>query len=157
MNSKEQNSRALDPRRHMIAQKNAVIPGGPQNNNPDPVIQASGVEIKARSTYNDFIQNYPQMGSAVLNPEQIARSNVSPLGQAPQPPDADGMESGRLIAVVNEKGVPGGPMGYQGLPAIPGGIAPTMPGTSGPSLMQPMNSMNAMTPGATKITKNKRA
>ena len=157
MNSKEQNSRALDPRRHMIAQKNALMPGGPQNNNPDPVIQSSGTPIIGRSIYNDFTQNYPQMGSAVLNPEQIARSNVSPLGQAPQPPDADGMESGRLVAEVNKQGVPAGAMGYQGLPAIPGGIAPTMPGTSGPSLMQPMNSMNAMTPGATKITKNKRA
>ena len=42
MNSKEQNSRLLDPNRHRIAQKNALMPGGPQNNNPDPVMQAQG-------------------------------------------------------------------------------------------------------------------
>ena len=45
MNKKE-NAQILDPMRFKIAQQNAVVPGGPQNNNPmnvtdnaSPVIQ----------------------------------------------------------------------------------------------------------------------
>jgi hypothetical protein len=42
-------------------------------------------------------------------------------------------------------------MGMDGLPALmPGALAGSMPGTSGPPLMPPMTSMNPMTPGADK-------
>jgi hypothetical protein len=47
----------------------------------------------------------------------------------------DGMESGRLAQAVQQRGVPAGPMGYQGMPAIPGRV-PDSPEFSGPPLMQ---------------------
>ena len=173
---KQQNAQMLDPNRFRIAQQNAVIPGGPHNNNPDPVIQSSAPPIQGRSIYNDMAQNYPQMGSAMLNPDMVPRSslmqsmppgrggNQVPYGMQQQPDTSgvsmapDGMESGRLAQEVQMRGVPAGPMGYQGMPAIPGGIPGNAPGTSGPPLMPgmpsaemaPQNSMNPMTPGADK-------
>lgn len=176
MNKKEQNARMLDPNRFKISQSNAVVPGGPQNNNPDPVIQSSGQPIEGRSIYNDFAQNYSQMGTAMLNPMNVQNSglqqnfpmgqrlNAQPFGTQQQPDTAgasmapDGMESGRLASEAQKYGLNPGPMGMIGMAAqpAPGAFPPAFPGSSGPELMPGMASaeqaagfMGPMTPGST--------
>lgn len=158
MNKKEENARMLDPMRFKIAQQNAVIPGGPQNNAPDPVVQSSSEPIIGRSAYNDFSQNYQQMGTAILNPINVGpsglqqnfpvgqRNNGIPFGMQQQPdmagvsPATDGMEAGRQAQEAQQRGLYAGPMGMMGQPAVPGGMPGNMPGTSGPPMMQGMPS-----------------
>ncbi len=189
MNKKEQNARILDPMRFKIAQQNSVVPGGPQNNAPDPVVQSSGEPINGRSVYNDYAQNYQQMGSAILNPINVGPSGLQqnfPMGQRlnAQPFNMqqqldtsgvsrapDGMESNRLIGDAQKYGLNPGPMGMTGMPAqpAPGAFPGAFPGSSGPPMMQgmqsaeqaaggmsPQNSMNPMTPGSTKTTIKKK-
>ena len=181
MNKKE-NAQMLDPNRFKIAQQNAVIPGGPQNNNPMNVTDNASPPIQSQSIYGDMAQNYAQMGTGMVNPLAVNPSGLQqnfPLGQGKngipynlqQQPDTsgismapDGMESGRLAGEVQKFGLPAGAMGYQGLPAVPGSIPGNAPGTSGPPMMQGMpsaelaaqNSMGPMTPGATKTTIRKK-
>ena len=163
MSKKEENSRALDPQRHMIAKNMAVMPGGPENNNPMNVTDNASPPIQAQSIYGDFSQNYPQMGTGMINPMGIQRSPVmstTPVmrgknsqflyGQQPQPdvrptvPTTDVMESTRLTMGVQE-GLPKGAMGYQGMPAVPGGIPGEMPGMGG----QMLPTLDSMVPGST--------
>ena len=61
--SKAKRDRAslLDPNRERIAHQNAVIPGGPQNNNPMNVTDNASPPIQSTSIYGDYAQNYPQM------------------------------------------------------------------------------------------------
>jgi len=156
--SKEQNAQMLDPMRFKVAKNMAVIPGGPENNNPMNVTDNASPAITAQSIYGDYNQNYPQMGSAAINPMAVQNSglqqnfpmgrgkNSTPFGLQQQPDTAgvsqapDGMESGRLAATAQARGLAAGPMGMQGLPAIPGGIPSNAQGTSGPNLMQGMPS-----------------
>ena len=165
MNKKEQNSRALDPQRHQIAKNMSVMPGGPQNNNPMNVTDNASPAIQAKSIYGDFDQNYAQMGTGMINPMGIGPSGLQqnmPMGrgknaQAPygmqQQPDASGkspmpemMEASRLGMNI-QKGLPNGPMGYQGMPAmqIPGAIPGEMPGMGG----QMLPTLDSMVPGST--------
>ncbi len=163
MNKKEQNSRALDPMRHQIAKNMSVMPGGPQNNNPMNVTDNASPAIQAKSIYGDFDQNYPQMGTSMINPMGIGPSGLqqnmpmgrgknaqAPYGMQPQPdvrpivPTTDVMESTRLTMGVQE-GLPKGAMGYQGMPAIPGGIPGEMPGMGG----QMLPTLDSMVPGST--------
>jgi hypothetical protein len=191
--SKEKRDRAnlLDPNRERIAHSNAVVPGGPQNNNPMNVTDNASPPITSTSIYGDYRQNYPQMGSGTLNPMMIQNSglqqnfplgtgaNRTPFGMQQQPDTAgnsmvpDGMESGRLAANAQKYGLNPGAMGMTGMPAqpAPGSFPPAFPGSSGPPLMQgmqsaeqaaggmnPQNSMNPMTPGSTPTKiKKKRA
>lgn len=156
--NKEQNAQMLDPMRFKVAKNMAVIPGGPENNNPMNVTDNASPAITAPSIYGDYNQNYPQMGSAAVNPMAVQNSglqqnfpmgrgmNGTPFGMQQQPDTAgvsqapDGMESGRLAATAQARGLAAGPMGMQGLPAIPGGIPGNAQGTSGPNLMQGMPS-----------------
>ena len=189
--SKESNARMLDPNRFKIAQQNAVVPGGPQNNNPMNVTDNASPQIQSASSYGDYSQNYPQMGTGMVNPMFTQNSGLQqnfPLGRgvnqsAPygmqQQPDTsgvsmapDGMESGRLAQEAQQRGLPGiGALGMQGLPAqpAPGAFPAAFPGSSGPPMMQgmqsaeqaaggmnPQNSMNPMTPGSTKTTIKKK-
>ncbi len=182
MNKKEQNARMLDPMRFKIAKQNSVVPGGPQTNAPDPVVQSSGEPINGRSVYNDYAQNYQQMGSAILNPINVGpsglqqnfpmgqRLNAQPFNMQKQPDTSgvsmapDGMESGRLAGEAQKYGLNPGPMGMTGMPAqpAPGAFPGAFPGSSGPPMMQgmqsaeqaaggmsPQNSMGPMTPGST--------
>ena len=163
MNKKEQNSRALDPMRHQIAKNMSVMPGGPQNNNPMNVTDNASPSIQAKSIYGDFDQNYPQMGTSMINPMGVGPSGLqqnmpvgrgknaqAPYGMQPQPdvrpvvPTTDVMESTRLTMGVQE-GLPKGAMGYQGMPAIPGGIPGEMPGMGG----QMLPTLDSMVPGST--------
>ena len=170
MNKKEQNSRALDPQRHMIAKNMSVIPGGPENNNPMNVTDNASPPIQATSIYGDFAQNYPQMGTGVVNPMMAQSSglqqntplgrgqNQGPYGLQMQPdtrantPMTDMMESSRLNMGIQE-GLPTGAMGYQGMPAIPGGVPGEM-STSG-GMLPVLDGMN-MTPGTEKQVVNKK-
>ena len=179
--NKGNNHKMMDPRMGTIAQQNAVMPGGPQNNNPLNVTNNSdGQLVTANSIYNDFPQNYPQMGTATINPEGIAPSQL--LSSAGQPfvmgqgkngqiaygmqqqpdtsgsgPNTDMMESMRLAQYAQMKGLPGGAMGLQGMPAVPGGMPGNMPGTTGAPLMQG-NPSAEMIPGSTpqKINQKKK-
>ena len=149
----QQNAMALDPRRAMIAKNMSVIPGGPENNAPDPVIQAGAKIQKGTSIYNDYDQTgvYPAMNGAVLNPEMVPPSGIGPnpmgqkLNQGPygmqlQPdingnsPMADMMEASRY-AMRADPMMPQSPMGLAGMPAIPGNIPDTPGFTEGPDLM----------------------
>ena len=158
--SKEKRDRAnlLDPNREKIAHQNAVIPGGPQNNNPMNVTDNASPAIQATSIYGDYSQNYPQMGSGAVNPLAVQnsglqqnfpmgqRNNAIPFGLQQQPAtagasmDTDGMEAGRQAQAAQQRGLYAGPMGMMGQPTVPGGFPGQMEGTSGPPMMQGMPS-----------------
>jgi len=180
--SKGENHKMMDPRMGMIAQQNAVMPGGPQNNNPMNVTNNSDNQlVTSKSIYNDFDQNYAQMGTGVINPEGVTPSNLlknvgqrAVVGQKnnaqtpfnlQQQPDASGnspftdqMESSRLAQYAMDRGMPPSPMGLTGMPAIPGGLPSDMPGTSGPQLMPGVPGEAGMIPGSTpqKINQKKK-
>ena len=117
---------------------------------------------------------YPQMGSEVLNPMQVPRSQLQqntpvtmkgnnagvPFGlqQQPSPDMGDQLEGMRLGMEAQQKGLFASPhMGMIGSEALmPGAMPNDMPGTSG-MFLQPMTSMNPMTPGSSpkKTGKNK--
>lgn len=174
---KGENHKMMDPRMGMIAKQNAVIPGGPENNNPMNVTSNSDNQmVQSKSIYNDFPQNYPQMGTGVVNPEGVQPSGLlqfNPLGQRlnsqpfnmQQQPDASGnspftdqMESSRLAQYAMERGLPPSAMGLTGMPAIPGGMPNDMPGTNGPPLMPGMPGEAGMIPGSTpqKVNQKKK-
>lgn len=172
--SKESNANMLDPNRFKIAKNMAVIPGGPENNNPMNVTDNASPPIQSQSIYGDFAQQYPQMGSGVLNPQMIPNSGLQqnfPLGQRnngipfgmQQQPDTsgvsmapDGMESGRQAQEAQQRGLFGGPMGLMGQPAVPGGMPGNMPGTSGPPMMQGMPSAEQAAGGGMNTRTGKR-
>lgn len=175
--SKGDNHKMMDPRMGAIAKQNAVMPGGPENNNPMNVTSNSDNQmVTSKSIYNDYPQNYPQMGTGVVNPEGIQTSTLPqfhPLGQKlngqpfnmQQQPDASGnspftdqMESNRLAQYAMERGLPPSAMGLTGMPAIPGGMPSDMPGTSGPQLMPGMPGEAGMIPGSTpqKVNQKKK-
>ena len=154
--AKRDRANLLDPNREKIAHQNAVIPGGPQNNNPMNVTDNASPAIQSQSIYGDYAQQYPQMGTGMVNPMMVGPSglqqnfpagrgmNSVPFGMQQQPDTAgvsmapDGMESGRLATEAQQRGLPGiGALGMQGLPATPapGAFPGAMPGSSGPMLM----------------------
>tara|TARA_R110002049_G_scaffold39201_2_gene120905 strand:+ start:177 stop:749 length:573 start_codon:yes stop_codon:yes gene_type:complete len=189
--SKESNARILDPQRFKIAKNMTVMPGGPENNNPMNVTDNASPPIQATSIYGDYAQNYAQMGTGMVNPSMVPHSkltegqtvgqrlNSMPYGMQQQPDTSgismapDGMESGRLAGEAQKYGLNPGPMGMTGMPAqpAPGAFPGAFPGSSGPPMMQgmqsaeqaaggmrPQNSMNPMTPGSTPTKiKKKRA
>jgi len=174
MNKKEENARMLDPQRFQVAKNMTVMPGGPQNNNPMNVTDNASPPIQAPSIYGDYSQQYPQMGTGMVNPMQVPHSSLMesqtvgqgyngvPYGLQQQPdtagasPATDGMESNRLFTEVKNRGVPAGAMGYQGMPAIPGGMPGDMPGTSGPPMMQGMPSAEQAAGGGMNTRTGKR-
>ena len=191
MNKKEENARMLDPMRFKVTKNMPYVQGGPDNNNPMNVTDNASPGIQAASIYGDYQQNYGQMGTGAVNPINVPNSGLQqnfPMGQRlnaqpfnmQQQPDTsgvsmapDGMESGRLAQNVQKFGLNAGPMGLTGMPAqpAPGAFPSDFPGSSGPPMMQgmqsaeqapggmkPQNSMNPMTPGSTptKIKKKRK-
>ena len=143
------------------------VPGGPPNNNPIPIEQASGFPVKGTSLYGDYEQQYAQMGTGMVNPINVGPSGLqqnfpmgqgqnamSPYGMQQQPdtsanaPVTDMMESNRIAGEVGMRGLPSNAMGFAGMGPIPGAMDPQMPGTSGPMLMQG-NPSAEMVPGST--------
>lgn len=165
MNKKEQNARMLDPQRFQVTKNMPYVPGGPDNNNPMNVTDNSSPPIMSTSIYGDYQQNYPQMGTGVVNPMNVGNSGLQqsfPVGQRlnaqpfnmQQQPDTsgvsmapDGMESGRLAQNVQKFGLNAGPMGLTGMPAqpAPGAFPAAFPGSSGPPMMQGMPSAEQAT------------
>jgi len=162
---KKNNAMMLDPNRFKIAQQNALLPGGPQNNNPMNVTglgnQPASFNGVSQHPYGDTGNVYPQMGADAVNPMQVGPSglqqnfplgrqmNNMPFGMQQQPDTSgvsmapDGMESGRLAQQAQARGLPGvGALGMQGLPATPapGAFPGAFPGSNGPSLMPGMPS-----------------
>ena len=170
--NKGDNHKMMDPRMGMIAKQNAVVPGGPENFNPINVTaNTDGQQVKAKSIYNDFDQNYPQMGTGMVNPEGMPPSQLlrekgqnyvamrgnngsAPYGLQQQPDtmgsssNTDLMESMRLGQYAKQQGLPGGAMGLAGMPAIPGSLPGDMGGTTGMPLMKGYSSAE-MVPGST--------
>ena len=172
---------SMDPA--AISYKMSPIPGAPagpgnMNGNPENVTSL-GAQLpsmnggKQENVYRDAQGlQYPQMGSEVLNPMRVPRSEIQqntpvasrgknagvPFGLQPQPIQmADNMEGMRLGQEASQKGLFASPhMGMIGIPAeqaaqgqmMPGAIPNNMPGTSG-MFLKPMTSMNPMTPGST--------
>ena len=192
MNKKEENARMLDPMRFKVTKNMPYVQGGPDNNNPMNVTDNASPGIQSASIYGDFQQNYGQMGTGAVNPINVSNSGLqqsnqvmrglnaqTPYGMQQQPDTSgvsmqpDGMESGRLAQNVQRFGLNAGPMGLTGMPAqpAPGAFPAAFPGSSGPPMMQgmqsaeqapggmkPQNSMNPMTPGSTPTKiKKKRA
>ena len=88
----QQNAMALDPQRQMIAKNMAVMPGGPENNNPMNVTDNASPPINGTSIYGDYAQSYPQMGTSMINPMQVGPSGLQqnfPMmrGKNAQPPN----------------------------------------------------------------------
>ena len=169
--------KGMDPA--AMSMQMSPIPGappGPGNMNGNPMnvtdfgtqqasMDPSGFQ---ENIYRDGKFQYPQSGANVLNPANVPRSQiqqntpVTPIGnnsgmpfgmqQQPDINSADAMEGMRTGGSAMTRGLHANPfMGMDGLPALmPGAIAGSMPGTSGPPLMPPMTSMNPMTPGADK-------
>ena len=172
---------AMDPA--AISYQMSPVPGAPpgpgnMNGNPENV---TGLGPQVPSMNGGMQENiyrdaqglqYPQMGSEVLNPMRVPRSQIqqntpvtprgknagTPFGLQPQPNAqmADQMEGMRYGQNAMQKGLMANPyMGVTGIPAeqaaqgamMPGAISSSMPGTSG-MFLQPMTSMNPMTPGA---------
>jgi len=179
MSKREDNARMLDPNRFKISQSNAVVPGGPQNNNPMNVTGV-GNQPGSFSGINEFpygdsgLQNDGRMGADMLNPINVPNSGLQqnfPMGQRmnsipfgmQQQPDTsgvsmapDGMESGRQAQEAQQRGLFGGPMGMMGQPAVPGGMPGNMPGTSGPPMMQGMPSAEQATSNGMNTRTGKR-
>ena len=155
----------LDPNRAKIAKQYAVLPGGPENNNPMNVTSISDGVVSSESIYGDYKQQYPQMGAGVINPQGVAPSglqqsfpktqfgyNQQPYGTQKQPdgsgnsPAWEMMEGSRLAGYGKAQKLPTAPMGLIGGPPIPGALPGAMAGTSGPPLM-PGN--QSIVPGST--------
>ena len=173
---------AMDPA--AISYQMSPVPGAPagpgnMNGNPENV---TGLGPQVSSMNGGMQENiyrdaqglqYPQMGSEVLNPMRVPRSQVQqntpvvqrgknagvPFVLQPQPNTqmADQMEGMRLGQEASQKGLFANPhMGMMGIPAeqaaqgamMPGAIPNNMPGTGG-MFLPPMTSMNPMTPGST--------
>ena len=79
---KKENAMMLDPNRFKIAQQNSVMPGGPPNqqNNPMNVTsfgsQSASPNGISQHPYGDTGNQYAQMGADVLNPAMVNRSNL---------------------------------------------------------------------------------
>ena len=166
----QQNAMMLDPQRQMIAKQNAVLPGGPENNNPMNVTDIATPPINGTSIYGDYAQQYPQMGTGMVNPINVSPSELmrkfganfpagrgqnamAPYGLQQQPdtsanaPVTDGMESNRIAGEVSGRGLPANAMGFAGMGPLPATIDPAFSG-SGPMLMQGYPSAE-MVPGST--------
>lgn len=154
-NDKKQNAMMLDPNRFKIAQQNSVMPGGPPNqqNNPMNVTsfgqQSASPNGVSQHPYGDTGNQYAQMGADVLNPAMVNRSNLpqnmpmgrgqnaaAPFGMQMQPSGnaQEPMEGMRLGGEAAAKGLTANPfMGVTGSAALmPGAMDPTIPGSSSP-------------------------
>ena len=161
----QENAMMLDPNRAKIARQNAVLPGGPENNNPMNVTSIADGSVTAESIYGDYKQQYAQMGTGAINPMSVGPSglqqnfpagrgqNQVPYGLQQQPdtsanaPITDMMESNRLAGEVGQRGLPSNAMGFAGAGPLPAAVDPNFSGT-GPMLMQG-NPSAEMVPGST--------
>ena len=163
-NSKMTRAMEMDPNRFNLAKNMSVVPGGPMNNNPMNVTSI-GNQPGSMSGVNQYpygdsgLANDNRMGANVLNPMNIAPSQKSPIPMNPQPSPAmaDQLESARLGLNASQKGVVANAMGMAGSGVnTPGAFPANAPFTTGGSFLQPLTSMNSMTPGATPQKKGQK-
>ena len=162
-NKKMERAMMQDPDRFAIAKNMSVVPGGPMNNNPMNVTnfgnQSGSMSGINQYPYADSGEEFAQMGANILNPMNVPNSGMSPINQRPQPSAdmADMMESNRLGGTAVAKGVMADDMGPKGSDImIPGSFPGAAQNTTGGKFMQPLTSMNAMTPGATPVKTGKK-
>ena len=143
----------LDPNRFKIAQSNAVMPGGPQNNNPMNITDVMDPPVQADSIYGDHRQAYAQMGTGMVNPNMIQPTMQRPLNDMPQPSlsSQEPMEGVRLAQDASNRGLFATPfLGVSGSPTLmPGALDPTIPG-SGMPLMPPSVTVDGQQPAPKK-------
>jgi len=162
--NKMQNAMNLDPKRFAIAKNMSVVPGGPMNNNPMNVTsignQSGSLDGVNQFPYADSgLANDTRLGTNILNPMAIPNSGMSPIPMNPQPSPgmADQLESARLGMTAAQKGVKANAMGMDGAGVnTPGAFPANAPFTTGGSFLQPLTSMNPMTPGATPQKKGQK-
>ena len=153
MASKKDNAMMLDPNRFKIAQQNAVMPGGPMNNNPMNVTsigpQPGSMSGINEYPYGDSGIQAPQMGADSINPMMVPNSGLQqnmPLGQGqnaqapygmqqqPMPNSEEPMEGMRLGQEASSRGLYTsqfmGPTGSEAL--MPGAMDPQIPGSGMP-------------------------
>ena len=154
-NSKMTRAMEMDPNRFNLAKNMSVVPGGPMNNNPMNVTSI-GNQPGSMSGMNQFpygdsgLTNDNRMGANILNPMNVAPSQMSPIPNNPQPSAdlADALESSRLQKDSIENNVIAGNMGPAGSGVTtPGAFPANAPFTTGGAFLQPLASMNPMTPG----------
>jgi hypothetical protein len=151
--SKVDNAKILDPNRFKVAKNMTTMPGGPENNNPMNVTDIANPEIQSSSIYGDYQQNYPQMGTGMVNPQMVQNSGLPqnmPIGQGknagvpfgmqkqPSMNAEEPMEGMRLGQDAMNRGLTTSQfMGMSGSAALmPGALDPTIPGSG--------TSMNAL-------------
>tara|TARA_R100001015_G_C4600948_1_gene155879 strand:+ start:166 stop:684 length:519 start_codon:yes stop_codon:yes gene_type:complete len=156
-NSKMSKAMEMDPNRFNLAKNMSVVPGGPMNNNPMNVTSV-GNQPGSMSGINQYpygdsgLANDTRMGANILNPLNVMPSQMSAIPNNPQPSPgmADQLESARLGMSASQKGVIANAMGMAGSGVnTPGAFPMNAPFTTGGSFLQPLTSMNPMTPGAT--------
>lgn len=184
MSDPRENAKRLGDKRFLPQAKNlSVLPGGPQTTNPEnAIIDVAPPTVDGRpkdNLYRDGFSAYPQ--EMPINPGNVSPSEVPQFyvpgnllnagfyNQQPQPNTAgsssvpDIYEVNRLNENLVELGLETSNMGPKGSIAIAAGMPGDMQGTSGPPLMQGLqsaemaaeNSMNSKTPGATPIKRGK--
>ena len=153
MAKKERASKMLT-NQFKIAQQNAVIPGGPPNQQGNPMNvtsigqQSASPDGISRHPYGDTGNKYPQMGADVLNPVMVGRSNLpqnAPVGvgknqhqfglqNQPTPISEEPLEGLRLGTEAMNRGLISSQfMGPTGSAAImPGAFDPKLPGNGAP-------------------------
>ena len=166
---KKDKANMLDPNRFKIAKNMSVMPGGPTNNNPMNVTDIADPQIQADSIYGDYKQNYPQMGTGIINPMGVSNSGLNQgntmgqrlNGQIPfglqQQPGANAeepMEGMRLGQDAMSRGLNSSQfMGVIGSGAMmPGAMDPGIPGGGTPLSMMPTTQQvvgGEMVPGST--------
>ena len=163
-NSKMTRAMEMDPNRFNLAKNMSVVPGGPMNNNPMNVTSI-GNQPGSMSGMNQFpygdsgLTNDNRMGANILNPMNVAPSQVSPIPNNPQPNSdfADSLEASRQKATAAKYGVIANEMGPAGSGVnTPGAFPANAPFTTGGTFLQPLTSMNSMTPGATPQKKGQK-
>ena len=150
---------AVDPMREQMSKSMAVVPGGPQNNNPMNVMSNNnGAPNTYPSAYGDIaFQGVPQLMSVMPQPVSGMPQQMymgtgfnSQTAMVQQPPAqlADPLESQRLGGEAQMRGLNASPMGMIGLSAQPA------PGGSIPSPQQAPNTMSLTTPPPEQMAQN---
>lgn len=166
---KKEKAGMMDPNRFKIAKNMTVMPGAPENNNPMNVTDIANPSIESTSIYGDFKQNYPQMGTGMVNPAAVPKSNLNqgntvgrglnsqaPFGLQPQPSAnaEEPMEGMRLGMDASSRGLNSSQfMGMIGSEAMmPGAMDPQIPGSGSPLGALPTTQQvvgSEMVPGST--------
>lgn len=145
---------ATDPTREMMAKSYAVVPGGPQNNDPTNALSVNNAPNTYRSAYGDLVfQDAPQLAAVMpqpvsQKPQQMVTGQVwnqnTEFIQQPDPRMSEAMSGQRLGNEAMMRGLNASAMGPIGQSVdmgmnLPGGVNPQTP-SQAPNTM-PMNTM----------------